>query len=86
MSFSLKGLFKPQEVEDPNKEKIAALEKSFVQLADQVYQLESVVKMLLLAQTQLNEDVSVLLHALQGSSADKHMLRFGADDDDGLLN
>ncbi len=87
MSFSFKALFKRKEVEDPNKAKIEALEKSFIQLTDRVYQLETVVKMLLLAQTQLNEDVSVVLSALQGSSSlDKHMMRFGADDDDGLLN
>ncbi len=69
------------------KNSCTPFEKSFIQLTDRVYQLETVVKMLLLAQTQLNEDVSVVLSALQGSSSlDKHMMRFGADDDDGLLN
>tara|TARA_Y100000034_G_C6664825_1_gene291599 strand:+ start:207 stop:479 length:273 start_codon:yes stop_codon:yes gene_type:complete len=88
MAFSFKSLFQSQEVEseNPNKEQIELLEKTVLTLGDRVYQLETVVKMLLLAQTQMNEDVGVLFQTLKGNSGlEKHLLRFGADDDDGGL-
>ena len=97
MAFSFKSLFQSQEAgcqsqeiscEDLNKEQMQLLEKTVLTLGDRIYQLETVVKMLLLAQTQMNEDVGMLFQTLKGSTGlEKHFLRFGSDDDDGgLLN
>ena len=88
MAFSFKTLFQSQEVngEDPNKEKMELLEATVFTLGDRIYQLETVIKLLLLAQTQMNEDVGVLFQTLKGSSGlEKHFLSFGSDDDDGGL-
>jgi hypothetical protein len=95
MAFSFKSLFQSQEAgcqiqevdcEDLNKEKMELLEETVITLGDRIYQLETIVKMLLLAQTQMNEDVGMLYQTLKGSSSlDKHFLKFGADDDDGGL-
>jgi len=68
--------------------RLAKLEQHCLDLGNRVCQIESVVKMMLIAQTQMNEDMGIIYQAMQsfGKTSDKNYMKFGPPDDDDMIN